>query len=35
MCNLDMLQTKTIWTIILGGHIRIIPAKFGPNPASS
>ena len=30
-----MQQTKTIWTYIKEGYIRIIPAKFGPNQASS
>ena len=35
LCDLDMQQTITIWTIIKHGHIRIIPAKFGQNPASS
>ena len=30
-----MQQTETIWTIIKKGHKKIIPAKFGPNPANS
>ena len=30
-----MQGTGTIWTIIKEGYIRIIPAKFGPNPNSS
>ena len=33
--GLDMQRTSTIWTIIKKGHIRINPAKFGQNPASS
>ena len=28
-CNLYMQQTRTIWTIIKVGYIRIIPAKLG------
>ena len=35
LCDLDMQQTIAISTIIKDGHIRIIPAKFGQNPASS
>ena len=35
LCDLDMQWTGTIWTIIKEGHIRIIHAKFGKNPASS
>ena len=31
----DMQQTGTIWTIIEGGHVRTIPAKFGTNLISS
>ena len=30
-----MQRTKTIWTIIKEGHIKIIPAKFGQNPTRS
>ena len=30
-----MQWTGTIWTIIIEGHIRIFPAKFGQNPTSS
>ena len=30
-----MQRTKTIWTIIKEGHIRIIPVKFDQNPSSS
>ena len=30
-----MQWTGTTWTIIKEGHIRIIPAKFGKNPAGS
>ena len=30
-----MQWTGTIWTILKEGHIRIIPTKFGQNPASS
>ena len=33
--DLDMERTETIWTIIKEGYIRIIPVKFGQNPASS
>ena len=35
LCDLVMLWTRTIWTIFKEGHIRIIPTKFGQNPASS
>ena len=28
-----MKRTKTIWTAIKEGHMGIIPAKFGQNPA--
>ena len=35
LCDLDMQRTETIWTTIKEGHIRNIPAKFSPNPASS
>ena len=36
LCDLDMQQTGTIWTTIKTTIlIRIIPAKFGKNPASS
>ena len=35
LCDLDMQWTGTICTIIKEGHIRVIPAKFGSNPASS
>ena len=35
LCDLDMQWTGTIWTILKEGHIRIIPIKFGQNPASS
>ena len=35
LCDLDMQWTKTIWTILKEGHIRIISSKFGQNPASS
>ena len=34
LCDLDMQQTETVWTIIKEVYIRIIPAKFGQNPAS-
>ena len=33
--RLYMQLTGTISTIIIEGYIRIIPAKFGQNPASS
>ena len=33
--NLDRQGTTTILTIIIEGYIRIIPAKFGQNLASS
>ena len=35
LCDLDMQQTRTIWTINKEGHIRTILAKFGQNPAGS
>ena len=35
LCDLDMQWTGTIRTILKEGHIRIIPTKFGQNPASS
>ena len=35
LCDLDMQWTGTIRTIYKECHIRIIPAKFGQNPASS
>ena len=35
LCNKDMQRTGTIRTIIKEGHIRIISAKFGQNPARS
>ena len=35
LCDLDMKRTRTIWATIKEGHKRIIPAKFGPNPASN
>ena len=35
LCDLEMQWMGTIWTIIKEGHIRIISAKFGKNPASS
>ena len=28
LCDLNMQQTRTIWTIIKEGHIRIIPVKL-------
>ena len=31
----DIFETGTIWTIIKDNHMRIIPAKFGQNPAYS
>ena len=34
-CDLDMQGTKTIWTLFKEGYIRIVPIKFGQNPASS
>ena len=30
-----MQRTGTIWKITKEGHVRIIPAKFGPYPDSS
>ena len=33
--DLDMQQTKPIWTIIKEGYMRSITAKFGQNQASS
>ena len=33
--DLDMQRTGTICSFIKEGHIRIILAKFGQNPASS
>ena len=35
LCDLDMQWSETIWTIFKEGYIRIIPTKFGQNPASS
>ena len=35
LCDRSMQWTRTIWTISKEGHIWIIPAKFGQNPASS
>ena len=35
LCDLDLQQTETIRTIIKEGRIRIIPAKFDQNRASS
>ena len=34
LCDLDMQWTAIIWTIFKQGHIRMIPTKFGLNPAS-
>ena len=33
--DIDMQQTGTIRTSIKEGHIRIIPVKFGQNPAGN
>ena len=35
LCDLDMQQTRTIRTIVIEGHMRIIPVKFGYNQAYS
>ena len=35
LCDLDMQQTETFWTILKEGHVRFISAKFGQNPAST
>ena len=35
LCDLDMQQTRTIWTILKEGHISFISTKIGQNPSSS
>ena len=35
LCDLDMEWTRTSWTLIKESHLKINPAEFDKNPASS